>query len=134
MQSVDTVVVFSNSGINPYPVEIAEHARDLGATVVAVTSVQASARAPLRARRRLMEVADIVLDTGVGPGDVTWPPDEPVTAPSSSLANTALWSGLLRAVHRLAPDAPRWRSANVAGTDGINRELEARFGPMVPEL
>ena len=132
--AADTVVVFSTSGVNAYPVEIAQVARERGATVVAVTSLAASAAAPLRAGRRLHELAHHVLDTAVAPGDVSWPPAAPVTAPTSSLANVALWTAVLREVHAIDPDVPRWRSANVAGGDEFNRGLEERFGPRVPEI
>jgi uncharacterized phosphosugar-binding protein len=130
----DTVIVFSNSGINPYPVEIAEVARDAGATVVAFTSRSASAAATPRARARLADLADLVLDTLVPPGDVTWPADAPVTAPVSSLATTALWTAVLREVHDRWPDAPRWRSANVPGTDAENAAVLEAFSARIPEL
>lgn len=130
----DTVVVFSNSGTNPFPVEVAEAGRAAGATVVAITSRASNEAAPRRAARRLIDVADIVVDTAVPPGDATWPPEEPVTAPVSSLATTAVWTLVLRRVYELAPDAPRWRSANVPGNDQVNRELAARFAARIPEL
>ncbi|APX34996.1 hypothetical protein BH708_16525 [Brachybacterium sp. P6-10-X1] len=130
----DTVLIFSNSGVNPYPVEIAEHAREQGATVIAMTSVAASATAPKRADHRLFEVADIVLDTAVPAGDVTWPPEAPVTAPASTLLTASLWAAILRRIDTIAPDAPRWKSANVAGTDDLNAALVERFGPRIPEL
>ncbi|MEH3090311.1 MAG: sugar isomerase domain-containing protein [Microbacterium arborescens] len=130
----DTVVVFSNSGTNPFPVEVAEAGRAAGATVVAITSRASNEAAPRRAAHRLIDVADIVIDTAVPPGDATWPPDDPVTAPVSSLATTAVWTLVLRRVYELAPDAPRWRSANVPGNDAVNRELAARFAVRIPEL
>jgi uncharacterized phosphosugar-binding protein len=130
----DTVVVFSNSGINPFPVEVALAAAAAGATVVAVTSRAAGEAAPQRASHRLADVADIVIDTHVPAGDVTWPPDEPVTAPVSSLATNTVWTLILREVHELAPDAPRWRSANVEGNDEFNRALVERFSARIPEL
>jgi len=61
----DSVIVFSNSGRNPYPVEIAEESRRHGAAVIAFTSVEASRQSDPRATRRLYEVADIILDTNV---------------------------------------------------------------------
>lgn len=130
----DTVVVFSNSGTNPFPVEIAEHAVERGATVVAVTSRAAGGAAPRRAARPLIEVAHIVVDTAVPPGDATWPIDAPVTAPVSSLATTAVWTLILREVYEIAPDVPRWRSANLPGNDEFNRELSERFATQIPEL
>lgn len=134
IEARDTVVVFSNSGVNPFPVEIAKVAREAGATVVALTSSAASAGAPLRAGQRLSDLADVVLDTLVPAGDATWPQDAPVTAPVSSLATTALWTAVLRGVHDRWPDAPRWRSANVAGTDDANAAVLARYADRIPEL
>lgn len=130
----DTLVVFSNSGINPYPIEIARVGKDAGAQVIAMTSLAASRGAPLRAGARLFELADIVLDTRVPPGDATWPPDEPRTAAVSSLATTALWTAILRRIDDEAPETPRWRSANVEGTDAFNAALVERFAPRIPEL
>jgi len=132
--SEDTVVVFSNSGANPFPVEVAESAARAGATVVAVTSRAANEAAPRRAAHRLVDVAGIVIDTHVPPGDATWPPEHPVTAPVSSLATTTIWTLILREVHRISPDAPRWRSANVPGNDEFNRALVERFSARIPEL
>lgn len=134
IEARDTVVVFSNSGTNPFPVEIAEAGQAAGATVVAVTSRAANEAAPRRAAHRLVEIADVVIDTAVPVGDVTWPADDPVTAPVSSLATTTVWTQILRRVYERAPEAPRWRSANVPGNDGFNRELVARFESRIPEL
>jgi len=130
----DTIVVFSNSGTNPFPVEVAEAAERAGATVIAITSRASGEAAPRRSARRLIDVADIVIDTLVPPGDATWPPEHPVTAPVSSLATTTIWTLILREVYRLSPDAPRWKSANVPGNDEFNRELVERFSAQIPEL
>jgi uncharacterized phosphosugar-binding protein len=132
--AADTVLVFSNSGVNPYPVEIALHARAVGATVIAMTSVESSKSAPKRAEHRLFEISDIVLDTAVPAGDVTWPPLEPVTAPASTIITASLWAAILRQIDTIAPDAPRWKSANLAGTDDLNAALVERFAPRIPEL
>jgi uncharacterized phosphosugar-binding protein len=128
----DTVVIFSNSGINHVPVEMALAARDVGARVIAVTSVTASDAAPLRAGRRLHELADVVLDTRVPPGDASWPPDAPRTAPLSSLCNTLLWDALLVLCAERDPGVPFWRSANATGP--TNDELIERYRATVPEL
>lgn len=132
--AADTIVVFSNSGTNPFPVEIAEVAAEAGATVVAITSRAAGLAAPRRSARPLVELADIVIDTAVPPGDATWPPGSPVTAPVSSLATTTIWTMILRELYEIAPDVPRWRSANMPGNDGFNDELVERFAERIPEL
>jgi uncharacterized phosphosugar-binding protein len=135
VEARDTIVVFSNSGANPYPIEIAQVGIEAGATVVALTSRASNAAAPTdRAPVRLADVATIVLDTQVRAGDASWPLDAPVTAPTSSLVTTALWTAILREVHDRWPDAPRWRSANVAGSDGANQELFDALVSRIPEL
>jgi len=134
IEARDTVVVFSNSGTNPFPVEIARVAADRGATVIAVTSLAANSGAPRRADARLVDLAGIVIDTGVPAGDATWPPEAPVTAPISSLLTTTVWTLVLRRVHDLAPGAARWSSANVAGGDDLNRAHAVRYAARIPEL
>ena len=130
----DVVLVVSTSGINPYPVEIAQVARERGATVIAMTSVAASTAATPRAGARLLELAAVVLDTGAPPGDVTWPQDAPVTAAASSLAATALWLRVQQEIVSADPSVELWRSANVEGNDALNREVAARWAGRIPEL
>ena len=134
IEARDTVVVWSNTGVSPYPVEIASHAREVGATVVAVTSPTAGAAAALRAERPLAEVADVVIDTLVPVGDVSWPPERPATAPLSGLANAAVWTAVLVAVDELDPEAPRWRSSHLPGSAEANAALFAAYEPRIPEL
>ncbi|MFI0464673.1 sugar isomerase domain-containing protein [Saccharopolyspora sp. 5N102] len=134
----DALVVFSNSGVNPYPVELARLARAAGSTVVAITSPTASAEAPKRAGTTLTEEAEIVLDTLVPGGDASYPPAEPVTAPLSSMANAFLWNMLLVQMYDLAGaagvDLPVWRSSNTVGGDEANAANLAHYGARVPGL
>lgn len=130
----DVVVVFSNSGINHYPVEVAAEARSLGAFVVAVTSRMASLQAPLRAGQRLIDLADVVLDTEVPPGDVVWPPSGARVAPLSSIANAVCWNMVMVAASELEPELQTWISANTGGPDDHNDRLRARYLAKVPAL
>ncbi|MFR9728739.1 sugar isomerase domain-containing protein [Saccharopolyspora sp. MS10] len=134
----DALVVFSNSGINPYPVELAGLAVEAGSPVVAVTSPRASADAPLRAGTTLAASASIVLDTLVPGGDASYPVADPVTAPLSSLANAFLWNMLLVELHDAAEREgvrlPVWRSANTVGGDEANKANLAHYGARVPGL
>lgn len=134
IQPADGVVIFSSSGINPYPVEIAQHSRERGATVIAVTSVAASRQAPPRAGSRLFEVANIVIDTLAPPGDVTWPPDHPSVAPMSSLANAFIWNAIVVSVLSQNPQADAWRSANTAASGEVNADLLERYSTLIPTL
>lgn len=130
----DVVIVFSNSGINFYPVEVAQESSKRGAKVVAVTSRVASDAAPLRCGVRLYEVADIVIDTLVPAGDVTWPVDDPVTAPVSSIFNVTIWNLLLVGLVSSDVDVPVWRSSNLVGNDSYNKILVAKYAGQVPEI
>lgn len=134
----DVLVVFSTSGVNPYPVELAGLVRSAGRQVVAVTSGPASAVAPRRADSTLAEQATIILDTLVPPGDSTYPPEAPVAAPVSTVANAYLWNLVLVRLIDVAAAAnvepPLWRSSNVPGGDEANTALLARYTPRVPAL
>ena len=131
----DVLVVFSNSGANPYPVELATAARVAGAPVIAVTSRACVAAAPPRAASTLPEQADVVLDTGVPPGDASFPREAPRTAALSTVLNAFLWNAVLAKLLTIADvEVPLWRSANVAGGDEANAALLARYLPRVPAL
>lgn len=134
----DVVVVFSTSGRNPYPVEIAAEALAREVPVVAVTSLTASASAADRGGTRLAEHATVVLDTGVPAGDVVWPGENPSTCAVSTVLGAYLWAGLLAELTELAGrhdvELPLWTSANLPGGDEHNAELMARYANRVPEL
>ena len=68
----DTMIVFSQSGVNPVIMDVALGAREKGVTLIAVTSLAHSKalKSGHSSRKRLFEVADIVIDTGVPYGDV----------------------------------------------------------------
>ncbi|MGH8873664.1 MAG: sugar isomerase domain-containing protein [Acidimicrobiia bacterium] len=134
----DVAFVFSNSGVNPVPVELAEALGEAGATVMAVVSVPHMDQATARAGRKLGEVADHVLDTRVSYGDASYPVGDGTTAPLSSLTGVYLWNLLLARVADLAGEAgvelPLWASTNVAGGDEWNRALFDRFRARIPVL
>ena len=67
----DSMLIFSHSGINAVTMDIAVGAREIGMTVIGVTSVPHSSQTPSRhsCGKRLFEVADIVIDTGAPLGD-----------------------------------------------------------------
>ncbi len=129
----DVVVIFSNSGANPYPVELAAAAKARGLPVIAVVSGPSMAIAPARAGRKLGEVADLVLDTLAPPGDVSYPQDAPRTAALSSLSCVYLWNLLLARLAERA-ELPLWVSANTPGGDERNAALLDHYSKRVPVL
>ena len=67
----DVIIVISNSGRNPAPVQMALEAKKRGATVIALTSMPHSTSVTSNdpSGKRLFEVADVVLDNGCPAGD-----------------------------------------------------------------
>jgi uncharacterized phosphosugar-binding protein len=134
----DMGFVFSNSGVNPAPVEIAQRLRAGGAPVVAVVSVAHMQQAPMRASAKLDQFATHIIDTLVPPGDAVYPAGGARTAGLSSLVSIYCWTLLLA---RLADrtrnggvELPLWTSANVEGGQQRNAQLLDRYSPRVQEL
>ncbi|MGP5412058.1 sugar isomerase domain-containing protein [Brachybacterium paraconglomeratum] len=130
----EMLVVLSHSGINPVPVEVAQHARSRGLTVVAITSRAHSLASPSRHPEglRLLDVADIVLDTGAPVGDVTVTlPDGVETGPASTVVATFLLHSLaIAAMESLIAEGaapPVLRSMNRAGGDDSNARAIAPY-------
>lgn len=71
LRAGDVLVVVSNSGRNPVPIEAALYAKERGLKVFAVTSMDAYRSVPVRhsGGRRLADLADVVIDTYVPKGD-----------------------------------------------------------------
>ncbi|QWF84441.1 SIS domain-containing protein [Amycolatopsis sp. CA-230715] len=134
----DVLVVFSTSGVNPYPVELASTARAAGTPVIAVSSRASVAVAPRRGNSTLIEEATVVLDTGIRPGDASFPAENPRTAALSTVVNAFLWSKVLATVLSHADTegvaVPLWRSSNVDGGDAANASLFSAYLPRVPAL
>jgi uncharacterized phosphosugar-binding protein len=134
----DTAFVFSNSGTNQVPVEMAQVFKEAGTPVVAVSSVEHMSRAPARASQKLDELADYLLDTGAPYGDAFIETATESTAALSSLAGVYLWNLLLARLaaraHTAGTALPIWASANVAGGDERNRQLFARYRSRIPML
>lgn len=129
----DLMVVASNSGRNPLPVEMALEARRRGAAVVGITSLAHSRtvapRQPLG--QRLFEVCDVVIDNCGVPGDAVVPVGAvPVRVGSlSTLAGVFIAQTLVcRATEILAAEGreiPVFCSTNLDEGDDRNRGLLA---------
>jgi uncharacterized phosphosugar-binding protein len=141
-RSPDVLVVFSNSGINAVPVDMALAGHDAGIPVVAVVSRDHAAAVASRhpSGRKLPDVADVVVDTGIPPGDAVYQPGggQPAVAPLSTIVGAYIWDALLVRLSYLARRAgvalPIWESANLPAEGRGGLDLMARFRPRVPAL
>jgi uncharacterized phosphosugar-binding protein len=93
----DVLWLVSNSGKEPFPVELALSAKRLGVAVVAVTSVPFSRAVPAAhsSGKRLFEVADVVVDTAGPVGDAAVEVaglDAPICPLSGLLNVAAVWA------------------------------------------
>ena len=138
----EVIFVISNSGRNPSPIDVAMKAKEMGLHVVAVTSLPHSKSQASRhsSGKRLYEVADIVLDTGVPVGDACMSFEGmPMKA---GPASTALGGSILNAVMVEAiqymldkgEEPPILISANVEGGDEHNRRVVERYGHLATSM
>ncbi len=130
----DIFVLASNSGVNGAMVEFASLVRDKGHRLIAITSVEHSARMTSRhpSGRRLADFADVVLDNGAPYGDATLPlPGGGAVGAVSSITAALLAQQItVEVVARLLAAGERppvYLSANIAGGDAHNDDLEARY-------
>jgi uncharacterized phosphosugar-binding protein len=134
----DVLVVISNSGVNAVPVEAARAGRASGVQVIALTSLEYSTAAA-KGRVRLADLADVVIDNGLPPGDAmaSLPGSALRAGPGSTVIGAAILQALFAEVAaRLATKGPPpiYLSANMPGAEDHNRELIERYRPLNPHL
>ena len=132
----EMLFVFSNSGVNQLPVEMAVEAHERGLFVVSVSSIQYAKQAPLSDLGvRLDQSADLALDNGGIPGDASlelegypWR-----VAPSSTVICALLWNSLVAETARLLLESgvepPVFASLNVTGAAEHNQTLLEKWRP-----
>jgi uncharacterized phosphosugar-binding protein len=140
LQAGDVIVIISNSGINPLPVEMALECKARGLTVVAITCLAHSQAVPSRhpSGRKLYEAADIVVDTHGEPGDALL--DLPGLPGKVGALSTLLGIAIIEAITVQAASIlgergltpPVLVSSNLPEGDAHNRALVERYrGRMV---
>lgn len=107
LASGDVLMVFSHGGLNAAPVEAALYGKERGLSVVAVTSVANGMMhaATHSSGKRLMDVADVVVDNAVPPEDAlirVQGLDIPVAAGSTVAAVTLVGAFVSEVAIRLA--------------------------------
>ena len=135
LQASEVIVIISNSGRNPAPIDIAIHARERGLTVIAITSLEHSRSVTSRhsSGKKLFDVADIVVDNHVRLGDacVEVRPGFPMTGAVSTVFGAILLNMILVQATcvciELTGEAPLIVSQNLDDMDERNRELWLRY-------
>jgi len=138
----EVLVVFSNSGVNPLPVEVALDAKRRGLFVVGVCSFAHTAQSEPKhsSGKRLKDVVDVAIDTHVPYGDagleVSGLPMK--IGPLSTLAGVSIVNALvaetIEAILQAGGTPPVRISRNTPGGDAHNRQFLEQFADRIPEL
>lgn len=134
-RSGEVIIVLSNSGRNPAPIEVALAAKNRGLTVVAITSMEYTTRVTSRhsSGKRLFEIADIVIDNGGPEGDavVRIPGLAQKAGPCTTIANAVILNAMMVQVAAnliaAGKEAPIFISANLDLSPDTNEHLLARY-------
>ena len=138
----DVIVIISNSGRNAVCVDMALLAKNMGATVIALTNLRHSRVSASRhpCGKRLFELADIVLDNCGCVGDASVYFDELglCAAPTSTSAGAAILNAAVAGCIELllgrgvTPEV--FASSNVDGGDGINAAYLQKYRDQIISL
>jgi len=131
----EPIVIISNSGINPVPVEMAMLAKERSMKVIAVTSCSISGSSSSRhpSGARLMDIADIVLDNCISSSDASIKVEETgqmVAAVSTIAGVYILQRVIIAVVNRYTGKGeipPVFMSANVKGGYEFNENLINKY-------
>lgn len=135
VRSNDVVVIISNSGRNPLPIEIAEKCKLEGAKIIVVTSLVASENLTSRHSngKHLYDYGDVILDNCVPEGDSSLAiPGVPVkVCGTSSLAAVALLQQVVfEAIELMVSKGyipPVWMSYNIDGGYEFNDRILEQY-------
>ena len=137
----DCFLVVSTSGINPFPMEMAEGAKARGAKIIGISSFAYKEKPSRRADgKHLPDVCDVCVNNHVPVGDasVEVVSDGTKAGPVSSIASIAIANSIvLQACELLRKEGidPRvFRSGNCPGTDEYNAEILRTYMPRVRHL
>ena len=142
----DVIIIVNSYGMNSAVIDSAMRAREVGATIIGVTSRRHAetigpdhpSRHPTK--QNLHDIVDIFIDSCVPVGDavVSFDGDVPNAGPVSTFANTFIINSLQilaigKCVERGVKPAV-WTSANAPGGDEANAKLIAKFRQRVRYL
>lgn len=131
----ESIIIISNSGINPVPLEMAMLAKERSMKVIALTSCSISEKSSPRhpSGARLMDIADIVLDNCITEGDASIKVEETgqtVAAVSTIAGAYILQRVVIAVVNKFIEKGeapPVFMSANVKGGYEFNEKLINKY-------
>jgi uncharacterized phosphosugar-binding protein len=140
-RSGEMILIFSNSGVNQLPIEMAVITRELGLKVVGICSYAYAKIAPLSDfGKRLFEVSDYSIDNQGLPGDALLPLEGTnwKVAPSSTIINVLIWNCLLaetvNILQKREISLPLIVSLNMPGAAEHNQKVLDKWRKVNPYL
>jgi uncharacterized phosphosugar-binding protein len=142
----DVILIVNNSGLNAVTIDAANYAKEEGAKVIGISSVDCSKPVPadLAARhpsaKNLYEVVDIHIDTHVPFGDATVAVEgcEQKVAPASTIAIAfilqSMIAGSVEKLVQMGVEPPIIRGLNIPGGDEVTRVLLDRYEDRIKHL
>lgn len=129
----DIIFIFSNSGINGCPIEIALQAKQRGAKVVAISSKEYVNHEKSRhsSGKYLIDCADYVIDTHVPHGDALVEINNNRIAPGSTISGALIWNMLISQLseeeEKLGIETEYFVSGNIEGGAELNQRYLKKY-------
>jgi uncharacterized phosphosugar-binding protein len=137
----DIMIIFSNSGVNAVPVEMALEAKKIGMQVVGVLALSYAQVAPLSSvGKRLNEIVDIVVDNQIQAGDAVLEVGKTglFTGPASTIVGAFILNAILtEAICRMdaaGKKPPIYISSNMPGAAEHNQKYLTQAKARNPHL
>ena len=137
----DVLLVVSTSGINPFPMEMAEAAKAKGAQVIGISSFAYLANPSRHAEgKHLPDFCDLCVDNHVPTGDATVQvcADGTKAGPVSTIASIAIANSIVlhacEVLNNQGIEPKVFHSGNCPGADGYNAALINEYMPRVRNL
>ena len=138
----DLLIIHSVSGRNAVPVDMAIRAREIGAYVIAITSLEYSRVSKSRSKsgKNLYECADLVIDNcgEIGDASIEIEGFEQKTAPTSTVTGAAILNSITAQAAGIFMERgvtpPVFISANIDGGDEKNAVLMQKYKSRIKYL
>jgi uncharacterized phosphosugar-binding protein len=136
----DVLFIFSNSGRNAVPLEMAVEAKKRGVTTVCITNLTHSGQVTSRhtSGKRLYELCDIVIDNCGCVGDAAIRVGDQVCGPTSTAIGAAILQAIVcstvEEMLRRGASPEVFCSSNVDGGDAINQVYIDKYRKEIPML
>lgn len=135
----EVLFIFSNSGKNPLPLEVAQRAKEKGVFTIGVTSFEHAAKGR-KDGEVLADIVDLAIDNHVPYGDasIQIPGSHKKTGPLSTVANVtilhAVYCGAVEKLVAMKFDPPVRISRNTPEGYEYNKHFVQAYGDRIPEL